>query len=185
VWKKSGATEAAEQLRESLSTVVSVELITLFIEFLGLQNELVPRRYAFTFPAIPILNTREYPVMLSDMFMVLTSSFWGPFSLWAATSIFIPLVFSYFFNLTLKTKTKHTTSRSQSHESYRADPLTFNIVKALVSWLVYSEGATLGGSISKESVDRINSSVPGGYRGILIGSAIGAVTSIYEAALRK
>ncbi|KAI9807407.1 MAG: hypothetical protein M1833_000152 [Piccolia ochrophora] len=180
-WDNAGLTERAESVRESLSSVVSIEALVLFVEALGLRAEVLPLRYAFTLPAIPALRTSEYPVALPDLFLLLTSSFWSPFTLWALTSLAAPLAFAYFFNLTLKSKPGSRAAQS----SYRFDPLTFNIAKALVAFLVYIQGVDFGGFISEDSADRIRGALPGGGAGVILGAAIGGVATIYEAVLRK
>jgi hypothetical protein len=179
-WKKSGVTDRAEGVRESLSNVVSVETLVLLIEFLGLRTEVLPSRYAFTIPGVAVLRTPDWPVFLPDFFLLLTSSFWAPVLLLLTTSLFAPLIFAYFFNLTLKTK-----SAQRSHSGgYRFDPLTFNVTKALITYFVYAQGVQFG-VLGEDSVERIISSVPGGYEGILIGAGVGALTSVYDAVLKK
>ena len=60
-----------------------------------------------------------------------------------------------------------------------------SIVKALVSYVVYKQGVTFGGLLSDVSIERLNNSVYGGYKGVLTGAAISGVASIYDAILRK
>jgi hypothetical protein len=111
----------------------------------------------------------------------LTSSFWGPATLWTFTSILIPLFSAYFFNLTSKPR-----SRSHSpHFNYTFDPLTFNIVKGLLQFVIYGQDVTFGGLVDLEYVARINSAVYGGWVGPLVGAGIGALVTIYEAIIKK
>jgi hypothetical protein len=118
--------------------------------------------------------------------LLLTSSFWAPFTLWASTSLFIPLLVSYFFNLTLKPKPLHATRAHTAPEpTYKFDPLVFNVVKALITYAVYAQGFRFGGFVENSTVERIGGAVTGGYEGILIGAGIGALASIYEAILKK
>ena len=65
------------------------------------------------------------------------------------------------------------------------DPLTYSIVKAVISFVVYGQGVTFGGWINPQSVDRINGAVYGGYKGVLVGAAITGVLSVYDAILKK
>ena len=181
-WGKSGVTEQAEGLRESLSSVASIEAVVLAIEALGLRGEVLPSRYAFTIPAVALLQSSDWPVYLPDLFFLLTASFWSPFTLWLTTSLGVPLLFAYFFNLTLK----HKSSRSHAARNNQSfDPLTFNIVKALVAFVVYSQGVTFGDYLGEVSIDRIRGAVPGGAEGIMIGASIGILTSVYDAVLKK
>ncbi|KAI9838808.1 MAG: hypothetical protein M1837_002301 [Sclerophora amabilis] len=185
-WDDSGVTKKIEDVRESLSTVLSIEALALAIEATGLRSEILPLRYAFTLPPLPVLGTSALPVSLPDLFLLVTSSFWSPFILWASTSLAVPLIFAYFFNLTLKAKPGHVTTRSHSsNPGHVFDPLTFNIAKALVAFLVYSEDVKFGGLVGYDSVERIRGSVPGGADGILVGAGIGGLVSIYEAVLKK
>ncbi|KAI9777188.1 MAG: hypothetical protein M1839_009031 [Geoglossum umbratile] len=187
-WENSGVTEKVYGARELLSSVVSVEAIVLSIELLGVGIEIMPLRYAFEIPAIDLLNTPSCQVSLPDLFLLLTSSFWSPFTLWISTSLLIPLVFAYFFNITLRAKTSHhmgARARPSPEPQYLFDPLAFNIVKALVTWLVFAQGLRFGGLVGDGTVDRIQGSVPGGYEGVLIGAGVGVLVSIYDAVLKK
>jgi hypothetical protein len=120
---------------------------------------------------------------LPDFFLLLTNFFWSASTLWATTSLFVPLLFGYFFNLTLKTKSSH--GNYVSRPTHNVDPLTFNLAKGLITWLVYARGARFRGLFADETVERVNNAVPGGYLGVLIGAGLGAVVSIYDAVLKK
>jgi hypothetical protein len=181
-YEESGIVETAQAARESLSTVVAVQAIVIAFELYNLRKEILQDRYAFTIPAISILGTHDYAVKIPDLFLLLTSSFWGPATLWASTSLLIPLFASYFFNLT----SKPSRGRSQSpHFNYAFDPLTFNIVKALLTFVVYAQDVTFGGLVDLEHVARINSAIYGGWKGVIVGTGIGALVTLYEAVLKK
>ncbi|KAI9887984.1 MAG: hypothetical protein M1823_000241 [Watsoniomyces obsoletus] len=183
VWEDVGLRERAESLRDYLSSVVSIETAILAIEANGLRSEVLPLRYAFTMPPVSGLTSSAMAVHLPDLFVVLTSSFWSPVILWSITSLFAPLLFGYFFNLTLRARQAH--SGQQTHQpTHRVDPLTFNITKALISYLVYSQRFRLGLFVD-ETIDRTQAAIPGGLHGLLIGAAIGGLTSLYEAILKK
>lgn len=178
----SGIVETAQATRESLSTVVSIEAVILAFEAFFLRKEILADRYAFTIPASSLLHTDAYPVLIPDLFLLLTSSFWSPATLWAFTSFFVPLLAAYFFNLTSKPKSgrSHTT-----HFGYTFDPLTFNIVKALLTYVVFAQDVTFGGLVDLESVARINSALYGGWQGVLVGTAVGILVTFYEAIIKK
>ncbi len=72
-----------------------------------------------------------------------------------------------------------------SRPTHPVDPLTFNATKALVTWLVYSQGTRLWGLFGDGTVQRVNSALPGGHRGVMIGAGLGALASLYEAVLKK
>ncbi|KIN06483.1 hypothetical protein OIDMADRAFT_155674 [Oidiodendron maius Zn] len=178
---ESGIVERAHATRESLSTVASVESLIILFELYFLRPELLSDRYAFTIPAISLLKTPDYAVKIPDLFLLLTSSFWGPASLWAVTTFFIPLIAAYFVNLTSKPKSRS----SHTHFNYAFDPLTFNIVKALLTYVVFGQDVTFGGFVNLEHVARINSALYGGYQGVLVGTGIGTLITLYEAVIRK
>ncbi len=186
VWEDAGLRERAEGVRDYLSSVVSIETAILAIEANGLRSEVLPLRYAFTMPVIQGLTSSAMAVHLPDLFVLLTSTFWSPITLWATTSILAPLLFGYFFNLTLRARQAHASQRPHHpHQpTHRVDPLTFNLAKALISYLVYSQRLRLG-LFAEETIDRTQAAIPGGVQGLLIGAAIGGLTSVYEAILKK
>ncbi|KAI1483025.1 hypothetical protein F4774DRAFT_406193 [Daldinia eschscholtzii] len=184
LYKESGITEATHATRESLSTVTSVLCVISAFELYFLRPEILADRYAFTVPAISFLGTKDFPVFVPDMFLLLTSSFWSPALLWAFTSAILPSIAGYFFNLTINSNHGRVGRRSHNPDSV-VDPLTFSIAKALISYVVYGQGITFGGWIDETSIARINTAIYGGYKGILTGTAITAVLSIYDAVLRK
>lgn len=175
LWEQAGLTTYAESARESLSTVTGIQVLLLAFEMYGLQRAVLPWRDAFSVPA---LNIRDpFRVTLPDVFVLVTSAFWAPSSLWLSTSLFAPLIFSWFFNLTVNAK------RSAR---YTVDPLVFSVAKAVTAWLVYGPpGYNAGGLVSGTTALRVNIAVPGGWFGIVIGSLIGMMASLYEVALRK
>ncbi len=181
-YEESGIIETAQATRETLSTVHAVQVFVLAFELYNLRKEVLGDKYFFTIPANSYIKSSAHEVKLPDLFLLFTTSFWGPVLLWSATSLFIPLVASYFFNLTAKP------SRSRSgtpHFTYNFDPLTFNIVKALLTFVIYGQDLTFGGWVDLEYVARINSAIYGGYQGVLVGTAIGALVTLYDAALKK
>jgi len=180
-YEESGLIETAQAARETLSTVTAIHGLIGAFELFFIRPEILQDRYAFTFPAIKYITSKEHPVKIPDLFLLLTSSFWGPATLWAVTTIIVPLIAAYFFNLTSKPK-----SRSHSPNfAYSFDPLTFNIVKALLLFVVFGQDVTFGGLVDLEYVARINSALYGGWQGALAGTGIGALVTIYEAIIKK
>lgn len=118
------------------------------------------------------------------MFLLLTSSFWSPALTWFVTSIFVPSVAGYFFNLSNASQSGARTRARAANET-TVDPLTFSIAKALITYVVYAQGTTFCGTLSKFSINRLNSAVYGGWRGVLVGTAVTGLVSIYDAALRR
>ncbi|KAF2649616.1 hypothetical protein K491DRAFT_697942 [Lophiostoma macrostomum CBS 122681] len=196
LWDKTRAEEFIATVRENASSVVVIQLAVLLFESAGLVYNTIAWTHAFTTP--PSLYNK--PVHLPDASLLLTSKFWAPATLWSLTNWFLPLVFSYFFNLTLRSNTRH----KSSNKTYTVDPLTFNIARALLAYIVYyvpvaapaanlvnaAPGATRAkdrswGPFSATTVGTVLDEVPGQYNGIQIGSIIGVLVSLYDAALKK
>lgn len=186
LYKESGFTEATNATRESLSTVTSVLFAINAFELYFLRPEVLADRYAFTIPAISFLHTNDYPVFVPDVFLLLTTSFWSPALLWAFTSVVLPSLAGYFINLTAgSAQHGRVPRRTAPALEHTVDPLTFSIVKAIISFVVYGQGVTFGGWFNPQSIERINGAVYGGYKGVLVGAAISGVFSVYDAILKK
>ncbi|KAI0885472.1 uncharacterized protein GGS22DRAFT_187755 [Annulohypoxylon maeteangense] len=184
LYRESGITEATQATRESLSTVTSVLFAISVFELYFLRPEILADRYAFTIPAVAFLGTKDFPVFVPDMFLLLTSSFWSPALLWAFTSAILPSIAGYFINLSVSSHHGRVGRRSHAYDPV-VDPLSFSITKALISYVVYNQGLTFGGWIDETSIARINTAIYGGYKGILTGTAITGILSIYDAVLKK
>lgn len=181
-WQKSGVDDSVDWIRDFASSIEGINLCTLLIEALFLRRETMPWRYAFTLPATPVTNA--YPVKCPDFFVLVAESFWAPTLLWLTTSLFAPGAVAYFVNIT-KPKRDTMTTRRTSKSFYPFDPLTFNIAKALISWMVYAQGFYFWGATSETTAMRVNVALPAGYISVLIGSGIGVLVSMYEAILKK
>lgn len=169
-------------VRDVLSSVVGVEGSVLLLEAFNLQQDLMPWVYAFDFPANPTIHMNSQAVYLPNLFILLTGYYWHATLLWAITCFAIPLIASWFFNLTVRSSSK---SHSSSKPRWRCDPFTFNVVKALMIWLVFSQGYTYHGLFSHACVDIVRNSMAGGYAGMLIGAFMGIGASMYVAMQRN
>ena len=185
MWERSGVSEYTDTLRDVLSHTFTVEMISLLVELYGLQKVVLPMRPITMIPASRITGTPAMPLPAPDFFKLLTAEFWTTSSLWFMTSLFLPYTFAYFFNLTLKAKHSPSKIHKKAAPEAQYDPLTYNISKALITWMVYSQGIRFGGLISDLSVYSLDQAIPGSHLTVLIGAGIGVLTSIYEAALRK
>ncbi|EED15632.1 conserved hypothetical protein [Talaromyces stipitatus ATCC 10500] len=189
-WTKSGISERSDALRATLSSVKSIETIFALAELYGLLRELIPLRYLTTVPAVETISIPEISVKIPDLFVLITGTFWAPFLLWGLTSLALPLTFAYFFNLSF-----HAQSSTHSHNTRRAssaaqqapsfDPLVYNIVKALISYFVYANHFTFWSTFSHFSIEKVNVAIPGQWPGVLTGSGIGILISLYDAVLKK
>lgn len=186
LYQDSGITEVTHATRDSLSTVTSILFLVHLFEAYFLRKEVLADRYAFTIPAISYLGTNDYPVHVPDVFLLLTTSFWSPVLLYAFTSVIIPSLVGYFFNLSAANHSHPGRGRARANQTdYSIDPLTSSIAKALITFVVYNQGVTFNGLIDELSVARINSALYGGWKGVVAGAAITGLTAIYDAVLKK
>lgn len=201
LWERSRIDEWKEFIRENASSVATIQTLILLTEAIGLQwntlettnvvelSDKATRATGYSFLAVP-----EFTKLLS-------AEFWGPATLWSLTSWVLPLVFSYFINLTLRANT----NRKSSERQYTTDPLVFHLVKAILSYSAYRylqptevTAIPVGemrvhtvpesygwGPFSASSVGTVRNNVPGGYYGLQIGAAVGILVSLYDAALKK
>ncbi|KAF2279309.1 uncharacterized protein EI97DRAFT_412221 [Westerdykella ornata] len=192
LWERTRIEEAIEIVRENASSVVFIQLAVLAIEALGMEWNTLNTTPVAT-PAIAALNVPSKTIDVPDLSLLLTTQFWGPATLWSLTSWVLPLLFSYFFNLTLRSNTR----QKSPNKEYRVDPLSFNIARALLAYNAYGlpvVGPQPGsiqatkpgwGPFSEATVHTVRDNVPGRYYGLQIGSIIGILYSLYDAALRK
>ncbi|PPJ56986.1 hypothetical protein CBER1_00521 [Cercospora berteroae] len=180
LYNRSGIDEQIANLREILSGVQGIHLTVLLLEAIALQRKIFPWDYAFSIPATPI--TPERAVFLPNLFILLTSLYWSTTLTWSFASIFVPLLFAYFYNLTIRDVKRGNVRVAVAR--YAADPMTYNLVKALGTWLVFKKGVTFG-VINPETVLRIEQGIWGGSNALLIGAGLGAIGALYEAAQRR
>ncbi|KAJ5176534.1 uncharacterized protein N7482_002411 [Penicillium canariense] len=185
-WTSSGVLERTHALRANLSSLFAIEAIVVAVEVFNLLTELVPNRFLGNLDANPTLHTPNIRIKIPDLFQLVTLSFWAPFTLWLLTNLLLPLVAAYFINLSWQAASGGV-RRGRSAASARAqfDPLTFNIVKALLVWKVYVKHFCFWGLYSNLAVEKVNWSIPGNYYGMWTGAAIGVVGTLYEAILRR
>lgn len=66
---------------------------------------------------------------------------------------------------------------------YELDPLTYNVVKALLVYVVFGTGYSFWGLADELSVMRINAAL--GWFNVLVGTGIGGLVTLYDALLRR
>lgn len=158
-------------------------MTSLLVEAFAIQNTILPWKYVGDFPMPPLPGLpSSYAIKLPDLFILLTGFFWSTTLLWVSTSVLIPAIFAYFYNLTIRDVKRHGERVTVVRHS--TDPLVFDVVKALATFIVYGNGVTFG-LINPTVADRVNNSFYGGYNGVLIASGVGIIASLYEAAQRK
>jgi len=181
-WNSSGVIEGSNALRSLLSSVKAIETLVLLLEGSGIIRQIWPLRYLTTVPALEAIHTPEFALKVPDFFILVDGAFWAPFSLWLLTNVFLPLGAAYFFNL--KATSTDATHNSNSQKT-NFDPLSFNIARALIAYLVYAKHFSFWDLYSGFTIDKVNASVPGEWTGMLTGTAIGLVGTLYEAILQK
>ncbi len=186
LYTDSGIPDFVDAVREMCSSVVGVQVSCLLLEGICLSRTLlplVPVGPAFTrSQELFGLSIPGARLWLPQFFTLLEPSFWICTILWSSTSIFIPLLFAYFYNLSVKDVKRHGTRVAVAR--YRADPLAFNIVKAVLAYVVYNT-ETVFNFVHPVYIQTVNDSMFGGYQGMLVGGYIGILAAIYEAAQRK
>ena len=156
-----------KSIRALVSSPTSIQVIFLFLEAWGLRAQILPLRYLTTIPAIPAIGvTWDTPIKIPDMFALLTAAFWGPFAVWAITSVGLPLLGAWLFNF------------RGGQTAY--DPVFFNVMKALVTWTMFIKGG-----LSGESAAVVKKGVLGGTNGLLIEAAVGILAGLYEGVLLR
>ncbi|QIX00396.1 hypothetical protein AMS68_005913 [Peltaster fructicola] len=181
LYSVSGIPETVESVRSWCSSVVGVQTSILLLEAYNLRQAIFPWTLAFELPGVPALGLDSIPVYMPDLFLLLRSSFWGPSILWFMTSIFVPLVFAYFYNLTVH-PVKRNGARVQALR-YPYDPMTYNVVKAIATLLVYG-AHTPSSYVDPTSARVVENAMVGGYRGVITGCVISGIAAIWEATQR-
>ncbi|KIW26128.1 uncharacterized protein PV07_09252 [Cladophialophora immunda] len=181
--------EFADATRDILSSPVTVIVLAILLEAYGLRAQILPNKLLTEVPAIPYVKSTKTPIVVPDLFLLLDSKFWSPFSLWTLTSLILPATISYFINLPLKAHPSHSYSTRQAalqaNAQMQFDPFVFSLAKGLIVYLVYAYHYTLGGLFNNYTIATVNESIPGGYFAVLVSSGLGAAVSLYEAVLKK
>jgi hypothetical protein len=183
-WISMGVLDRCHALRESLSSLKAIEIMVLLLEGGSVVKELVPIRYLTTTPPVQAAQIPAIPIRVPDLFVLLTGAFWAPFSLWLISCLVLPLMAAYFINLSWQASTPVRKTRSSPNLA-QFDPLSFNIAKALLVYIVFGNDFKFWGVFSTFALRKISASVPGGTFGLYTGTAVGAIGSLYEAILRR
>lgn len=183
-WTSIGVLDRCHAVREALSSLKAIEIIVLLLEGGSVVKEIVPIRYLTTTPPVQAAQIPAVPIKVPDLFVLLTGAFWAPFSLWLITCLLLPLTAAYFINLSWQASTTARRTRSSPNLA-QFDPLTFNIAKALLVYIVFGNDFKFWGVFSTFALRKISASVPGGTFGLYTGTAVGAVGSLYEAILSR
>lgn len=183
-WTASGVLERSHALRASLSSLKAIGAIVVALEGGSILKELIPLRYLATTPAVEAAHLPALAIKVPDLFVLLTGAFWAPFTLWLLTGLILPLIAAYFFNLSWQAATGGQRRGRSASSQASFDPLTFNIAKALLVYKVYADNYTFCGLFSTFAIDKVNTSVPGQWAGMVTGNAIGVIGALYEAILR-
>lgn len=173
--KNSDIQGKASLLRQELGSVTTVQILILLFEAVGLSQHTSPLSQA-TIPSIKFINNRPTVIRIPDLMAITKPNYWPASLLWILTSIAIPAFFAYFINLTYQNP-RPRSRRTRANREF--DPLIFSIIKGLVAYVVYANGAFHPG-FSASTVKAVNDHVWGGPSTFIIGSAVGILTSIYD-----
>lgn len=182
-WEASGVVDRAHSLRSNLSSLKAIETLVMVFEAGSLLAARLPIRYLTTIPAIGVIHSAPLRLKVPDLFQLLEGDFWLPILVWFFTCFFLPLVASYFINLSWKASSNARRTRSASAVA-QFDPLIFNIAKALLVHLVFGQEYNFG-LTSTYDIRKVKAAIYGGETGLLTGTAIGAVGALYEAILTR
>ncbi|THW58965.1 hypothetical protein D6D20_06854 [Aureobasidium pullulans] len=181
LWNASHIMDMLYDARVGLSSVTGVHTTIFLLELAALHYATVPRNFAFDVPSL--FGFPGFAVFLPDLFVLLTHHYWAPSLLWATMNFWAPLAMGWLFNLSLKLKKKD--GYEDYRPKYRIDPLMFSIAKALMSWMVYSQGNRLYGTFADETVKTVETAMPYGYSGSMVAAYIGIATSIWDGIQNK
>lgn len=187
-YERSPIHEYSDHIRDLLSSSVTINVLAILLEAYGLRAEILPNKLLTELPTVPYLKATKTPVNVPDLFQLLSTSFWAPFTLWILTTLVSPAIISYFINLPLKQLPGHSynTRRASIKHSpqMQFDPFIFNLAKGLMAFLVFAGHLRIG-LFQNHTIALVNTSVPGGYSGMLLTAGLGAIVSLYEAVLKK
>ncbi|RMY54742.1 hypothetical protein D0864_13900 [Hortaea werneckii] len=202
IYTLTGLPRTLDSLRETCSSLSGIQGFFMLLETLALHRVVLPWVYSgldLPLPFLPHSLTvpsggflpRSIELRYPDLFQLLSSDFWLPTLLWSTTSLLLPALAAYFFNLTLRPVHRRASGAggvSVTVARYTFDPLMFNVVKAIATWMVYSRGVGttgVGGWLDPEVVGTVEGAMWGGYQGVLVGCYVCVLAAVYEAVLRK
>ncbi|KIV97950.1 hypothetical protein PV10_01645 [Exophiala mesophila] len=183
--------EYADMTRDLLSSPLTVTILGLLLEANALRTQILPNQPIAEFPAVPYVLSKPTAINVPNLFLLLETKFWAPFSLWFLTSAILPAIISYFINLPLKAQPTHSYSTrratTEASSQLQFDPFIFNIAKGLLAYLIYPQphAVTYAGLYEHHTIATVNESILGGYFAVLISAGIGAIVSLYDAVLKK
>lgn len=188
-YERTRVHEFSDSTRDLLSSPLTVIVLALLLEAYGLRAQILPNKVFAEIPPIPYISSSKTPISVPDLFLLLESKFWAPFSLWALTSMILPATTAYFINLPLKAHPSHSYSTRQAalqaNTQMQFDPFIYSLAKGLISYLIYAQHFTLGGLYTNFTIATVNEAILGGWGALLVSSGLSAVVSMYEAVLKK
>lgn len=187
-YNRTGFQEYSDWTRETLSSTVTINLLAILVEAYGLRGEILPNKPITEIGPIAYIKDTPTKIYVPDLFQLLNQGFWAPYSLWLLTTLILPALASYFLNLPLRQLPAHSPARRASIKSnphIQFDPFVFNLAKGLIVYLVFGAHFQMIELYKNATIAKVNTSVPGGYHGMLISSGLGAAVSLYEAVLKR
>lgn len=187
-YERTGLQDYSDRTRETLSSTVTINILAILLEAYGLRAQILPNKTLTEVGPIPYVKDTPTRINVPDLFLLLDSAFWAPFSLWLLTTLIAPALVSYFVNLPLQQLPSQSPARRASlrHNPHmQFDPFIFNLTKGFVVYMVYALHFQIIEVFKHATIATVNSSIPGSYQGILISSGLGAAVSLYEAVLKR
>ncbi|KAK9468703.1 hypothetical protein V1512DRAFT_257707 [Lipomyces arxii] len=187
------AKKMTARARTGLSTISTLNKLENGYELLCLLLHVLPRVVKVTSFKVPYGPKFSTPAFYVPDYKTLTdySAFWQPLLFWAAYFIVIPLVVAYFFNFT-------TAKPARARGRFTVDPLTFNVTKLLIAYLLFISCTSvtetvIAGSTTVTASKIMEPSIPFVKsepivatvlsKTPFIGSTIGALMALYTAIL--
>lgn len=184
LWAVSGIAEFIDEIRDLCSSVHAVQATFLIFEASCLQKSILPPKHIGDIPSLHAfgITTPAIPLKVLDIFSMFTGAFVNSALLWLATSAVLPAIVGYFYNLSIRDTKRHGTRVTTFRHA--VDPLTFNVAKALLTYLVYAQGYTFG-LFDEVVAARVENAMFHGHQSMMVGSFVGMLVSLYDAAQRK
>ena len=181
-WESSGVVDNLNNVRIRASTSQGIASAAALLEAAALIYALLPVSYPVTF-AVPdvaqsVIPKNTVSVPFPNFFVLLEYLFWAPWITWFALTLAVPGAVGWIFNFT------RAVGVSRRH-AYPVDPLAFSLAKLLVVWVVLDQAWGTPWMVAPRTAGKLEGALCGGVSGLEVAGAVGVVTGLYEAVLRR
>ncbi|KAI9669287.1 MAG: hypothetical protein M1831_000322 [Alyxoria varia] len=181
-WESFGVLDTLDNVRVRASTSQGIASAAAFIEAAALVYALLPVSYPVTFSvpdvAQSIIPKNTVSVPFPNFFVLLEYLFWAPWITWFTLTLAVPGAVGWIFNFT------RAVGVSRKH-AYPVDPLAFSLAKLLVVWVVLDQAWGTPWLVAPRTAGKLEGALCGGVASLEVAGAIGVVTGLYEAVLRR